>query len=357
LNGSISWADVQKKLEQVRSVSWKQCIHAENQLGKQLIACGKAYVKDPGLLRGDFEVSSSAVFGGKPGTTVTLISKLEPGRIDRLLLDSGSQKAELETRLFNTDERREPPSQLVINIALNAWVTMAKIAEDKTKIIGDRVIDGIPAVGFNFDISKKDINIPDNAPDIKEIFGQLWVNRNDGTPLLTEARIQINQGLELHYAYKDIQWNAPLEESLFNLDVPEGWHLNKKQIEAIDYEDNKLAPGITLSIYTIDQESMITAEDVVGIVQAVETSYPGSNRPNEVKMTIELSHEAAQHLHDYADIHPDNYIRVNFNEQLNATVELDRKHTNRVSFDLSWLDVSLSEIEERYFTTSTARNE
>ena len=102
---------------------------------------------------------------------------------------------------------------------------------------------------------------------------------------------------------------------------------------------------------------MITTEDVVGIVQAVETSYPGSNRPNEVKTTIEVSHETAQRLHRYAEAHPDNYIRVNFNDQLNATVELDRSHPNRLSFYLSWLDLSLSEIEERYFTTSIAGNE
>ena len=236
---------------------------------------------------------------------------------------------------------------------------MKEITEDKTRIVGDRVINGIPAVGFSFDI--EDFCFPGgDLPVMEQTFGELWVNREDGTPMLAEIEIKIGVNSpftqKVHIEYTDIQWNIPLEKSLFNLDVPEGWQLNKKQIETMDYEGNKLALGVTLNIYAPGQESMITAEDVVGIVQVLQTSYPDSDLPNTIKMTIELTHEAAQRLHDYADTHFGTLIGVNFDDELNTMLELDTNHPNRISFYLSRLSLSPSEIEERYFTSSTQRN-
>ena len=362
LNGSITWADVKKQLEQVRSISYSAYGHIETADGKQIIASGKAYRKDPGLARTDIKVSASEVVGVKPGSSITVILRLEPGRADILQLNSEYHQAQLETWLFNDDNRRVPPFQPLINAVSKSWEILKKIAEDETNIIGDRVINGVPAIGFGFDgLPPEKMYLPDSSTVIEGTVtsGQLWVTRNDGTPVLAEVegKVDVNSTFaqKVRCEYTDIQWNVPLEESLFNLDVPEGWRLNKK--ETIDYIGKKLAPGVTLNSYASGQESLITAEDVVGIVQAVETSYPGSNRPNEVKITVEVSHEAAQRLHRYADIHPDNFIRVNFNDQLNAALELDRKHTNRVSFYLSWLDLSLSEIEERYFTETSRISE
>ena len=368
LNGSISWADVQNQLEQVRSLSLKVCGHTEFTTGKQSTFCGKVYRKDPGLGRSEIEISASEVVGMKPGSNIITITKLEPGRFDLLVLNSESHQAELETWIFNADDWHEPSFQPLINTVSKTWEKMKEITEDKTRIVGEGEINGIPAVGFSLDgLPAATISYPSPYnPALMELteltvtFGELWVNRKDGTPMLAEVEFKIDfnstDEQKFRIEYTDIQWSIPLEESLFNLDAPEGWHLNKKQIETIDYKGKKLAPGITLNAYAPGQEWMITAEDVVGIIQIIQTSYPDSDLPNTIKMTIELSHEAAKQLHDYADTHYGTLIGVNFNDQLNTALELDTNHPNRLSFYLSRLSLSPSEIEERYFTASTESN-
>jgi outer membrane lipoprotein-sorting protein len=364
LNGSISWADVQTQLEQIRSVSLKAYGHTEYTTGKQITYCGKVYHMNPGLSRAEIEVSTSDVVGLKPGANRIYIFRQESDRYNLLTLNPESKQAYLETRLFNVEDGRKPPFKQFMNTVSMSWKKIKEITEEKTRIIGDRVINGVPSVGFSLDgLPAETIYLPGYATVIEATVtsGQLWVNRKDGTPMHAEieAKIDVSPifGQKVHLEYTDIQWNIPLEESLFNINIPEGW-LNKRLIKTSDYKGNKLAPGVTLNSYAYasGQESIITAEDVVGIVQAAQISYIDSPTPNETIITIELSQEAAQRLHDYADTHPDNFIRVTFNDQLNAVLALDRSHPNRLTFDLMGLYCPLSEIEEKYFLIVPERN-
>jgi outer membrane lipoprotein-sorting protein len=359
LNGSISWADVQKQLEQVRSVSYKICIWRETPTGEQETHCSKVYHKDPGLTRAEIGVSASEVVGVKPGSSMIHIFRREPGRADTLVLNLESHNAYLETQLFFVEDGREPPFNLFINTVSMSWKKMKEITEDKTRIIGDRVINGIPTVGFSLDgLPAETIYFPEN-PAVKEpiaTFGELWVNRKDGTPVRAEIEAHGNDAIKVRHEYTDIQWNIPLEESLFNLDVPVGWHLNKRQIIYYNNMGKKLAPGVTLNSYAPGQESMITAEDVVGIVRAKEISNIDRTTPYETIITIELRQEAAQRLRDYAEAHPDSFIRVKIDDQLNAALALKTNHPNRLAFDLMGLYLPLLEVEEKYFTASTESN-
>ena len=109
-NGSISWADVQKQLEQVRTVSYKECSWKETPTGEQKTFCAKVYHKDPGLSRAEIDVSGSEDMSVKPGSSFINIYRREPGRADILFLTPGSRQAFLQTRLFNVDEGRETPN-------------------------------------------------------------------------------------------------------------------------------------------------------------------------------------------------------------------------------------------------------
>ncbi|MBN1905248.1 MAG: hypothetical protein JW927_09145 [Deltaproteobacteria bacterium] len=111
ISGSITWADVQKQLEQFRTMSTKLCaqIEAPGPSGQKFNLCSKSYFKDPLLRRIEAEVSESEGMGVDPGSNVTMIVKQEAGRIDLFVLNNGAQKAELQTWLFNTDDMRAPP--------------------------------------------------------------------------------------------------------------------------------------------------------------------------------------------------------------------------------------------------------
>jgi hypothetical protein len=325
------------------------------------MSCAKVYLKDPGLSRAEIEVSTSDVVGVKPGVSITYILKHEPDRYELLTLDHELHEADFETRLFNVENEREPRFNPFINNVSKSWEKMKEITEDKTRIIGEGEINGIPAVGFSFDIPLEDFYSPDgDLPVMEQTFGELWVNRKDGTPMLAEIEIKIDVNStftqKVHLEYTDIQWNISMEESLFNPDVPEDWHFTERLIETFDYKGNMLAPGVTLNSFVSGQESMITTEDVVGIVQGTQIFHIDSPTPDETIITIELSQEAAQRLHDYADTHADYFIRVNFNDELNAALALKTNHPNRLVFDLMGLYLPLSEVEERYFTSPTERN-
>jgi outer membrane lipoprotein-sorting protein len=361
LNGSISWADVHKHFEQVRTVSFKVCTWIGNATGEQKMSCAKVYLKDPGLLRAEIEVSASEVMGVKPRVSRTYIFRQEPDQYNFLTLNHELHEADFETRLFTVENEREPRFNPFINNVSMSWEKMKEITEDKTRMVGEGEINGIPAIGFSFDIPLEDFYIPGGyLPVMEQTFGELWVNRMDGTPMLAEIEIKIDVNPTLtrkvHLQYTDFQWNIPLEESLFNPDVPEGWRLNEKLIETFDYKGNKLAPGVTLNSFASGQESMITTEDVVGIVQGTQISHIDLPTPDETIITIELSQEAAQRLHDYADTHADYFIRVKIDDELNAALALKTKYPNRLVFDLMGLYLPLSEVEERYFTSPTERN-
>jgi hypothetical protein len=139
--------------------------------------------------------------------------------------------------------------------------------------------------------------------------------------------------------------------------MPEGWSLSRTRVETAEYADTGFAPGVTLQIGPEEQEPPAASGDVAGVLLTVHTTQPDSNIPGIVQVTIDLKSEAAQRLRDYADAHPDKIIVVNFNGQIKVAANLDASYPTRLSFDLSLLGLSLSEMEERYLTTNIERNE
>ncbi|MBN1905249.1 MAG: hypothetical protein JW927_09150 [Deltaproteobacteria bacterium] len=255
-----------------------------------------------------------------------------------------------------------PPFQSILNTTAKTWEIFKKISEDKTKRIGDRIINGIPAIGFSIEeLPPKKLNFPDNSTEIilTILSGELWVTSSNGTPIEAEINQKIminnNEG-KMIIKYTDIQWDVPLADDLFNPEVPEGWQLSRTQIKTIDYKENKLAPGITLRIYTIDHNWEIIDEDVATIIQAVETTYPNSNKLRDVKVTIELNKEAAQYLYENVNATREGFLTGDFNNELSIVVKHNKDNPNRLTFDLSGLYLSLSNIEKRYFTETSLKD-
>ncbi len=362
LSGSITWADVQKQLDQLHSISFRVCVDTEFPEGKKLSYCSNIFQKDPFYKREEWEILKSDITGMEPGSNVTYLAKLAPGRLDTLMLYDKSRKAQVENWLWNANSRREPPFQSILNKVSKSWEIIKKVSEDETKIIGERVINGIPAVGFSFkNLPPKKIHFPDNTTVVQDtLFSyELWVNRNDGTPIMAKGEFEVKilpGDIRRSCAeYKDFHLNVPLDDKLFNMDVPEGWQIIKTQHMTIDYDGNKLAPDVTLKINTMDQKCKITDKDIAGIVQAVETSYSGSNK-NDVKVTIELSPKAAENLYKNAKSSMDGIVG-DFNNQLRIVAKLNEDDPNLLTFDLSGLNLSLCEIEKRYFTETSHINE
>jgi hypothetical protein len=246
----------------------------------------------------------------------------------------------------------EPPSQVPMDLASFNWNLMKEITADKTRRIGDRVINGIPAVGFEFEMPDLLYINPD-----RQAHGRLWTSSDDGVPLLVEVEYLSPRGQIMRMEFSDIRWNVPLEENLFDLVVPEGWSLSRTRTESAEYTNTGFAPGVTLQIGPDGREPLAATEDVAAVVRGEQITHPDSGIPRLVRITVELKPEAMQRLRDYADTYPDELIVVDFNGQIKVVPNLYSADPAQLSFDLSLLDLSLAELEAGYFTTTIERNE
>ena len=343
---SIVWADVQGQLDKAHTLTF----NGFSRTGMQVTGRNKFYYKDPGLSRSEEYPPDAGSGPVKEGPRKITIVRREPGSNEGVTLYPGAGQAELFDSVVLTDGTK-PPSQPPMDLASFNWELMKKTAADKTRRMGDGVINGIPAVGFEFEIPDRVYVNPD-----RQVHAQLWASADGGTPLLIEVESRDPQGQTMRTEYSDFRWNVPLDDSLFDLAVPKGWGLSRTRAETAEYADGGLAPGVTLRIGPDGRDPLADTENVAGVVRGEQITHPDSDIPRDVRLTIELKPEAIQRLRDYARANPDELIVVDFNGQIKVVPNLYGAGPSQLSFDLSLLDLPLARLEERYFTTSIERS-
>lgn len=267
-----------------------------------------------------------------------------------MTLHPGTGRAELINSVLLTDGPGLP-SQPALDFVQYNWELMKKTTADKTRRIGDRIVNGVPATGFEFEIPDRKYVNP-----LSQVRAQLWASGKDGKPLLIEIAYRDPLGQKMRMEYSDIQWNVPLDESLFDLAVPEGWSPIRIRTESAEYANAGLAPGVTLQIGPEGREPLTETEDVARVVRGDQTTHLDSGIPPDARITIELKPEAIQRLRDYARANPRELIIVDFNGQIKVIPNLYGAGPAQLSFDLSLLNLPLVELEARYFTTTIERN-
>ncbi len=348
---TIAWADVQEQLNQVHTMTFKAYTRISETTGMRITEINKVYHKDPGLTRTEEYAPDAGPGSVKEESKQIIITRRQPGNSEVMRLYPGSSRAERYTKIFLASGP-EPPSQPSMDLASVNWKMMKEITENKTRRIGNRVINDIPAAGFEFEI-------PDWAyvnPGT-QVRAQLWAGGDNRVPLLIEVEYQTPEGQNVYTEISDIQWNVPLDKSLFDLAVPEGWSLSRTHIESAEYTDAGLAPGIILQIGPDGQEPLAATGDVAGVVRGEQITHPRKGISREIHITIELKPEAMQRLRDYIDAYPEELIVVDFNGQIKVAANLYWASLSQLSFNLSLLNLSLAELEAGYFTTSIEREE
>jgi outer membrane lipoprotein-sorting protein len=358
---AISWADVQKQIEQVHTMTAR--VYGEYTTPDQKLIwgwlCMKVYIKDPGLFRCEIYDTEGDLNALSEPQWITIL-KREPNLNKGLTLHPDSHWAEMWTGAFH--RYGQEPSTLYfkkvlqgpnLNYGLEQWNKMKKVAAGETKRIGDREINGRPAEGFSFEIPAKDLGLGDDYEPAK-IPGKIWVNKDNGEPLLTELEFPGQGHNVFRYVTSDIQWNVPIDEKLFDLTAPVGWRVSKHLDNSIEYTGIGLSPGVTLEIGPDGQKSLAAAGDVAGLVKTERTTNPDVDPGCTGLITIELTPAAAKRLRDYTEAHPDKRIVVNFNGEIKSAAKLDAAHPTQVSFDITQLRLSMFKVEEKYATTIAA---
>jgi outer membrane lipoprotein-sorting protein len=347
---AIVWADVQGRLNQGHTLTFSALTGISAKTGMQIAERYKVYFKDPGLSR--IEVYSPDAGSGPAEREPRKISivRRKQGSNERVTLYPSASRVEVVDSILLTDGPN-PASQPDLDYVQFYWELIKKTTADKTRRIDNRIINEVPATGFEFEIPNRETVDPD-----RQVHARLWASEKDGTPLLIEIESRNPLGQNMRTEYSDIRWNAPLEESLFDLAIPEGWSLSRIRTESAEYAKAGLLPGVTLQIGPEGREPLADTQDVARVVRGDQTTHLDSDIPSDARITIELKPEAIQRLRDYARANPRDLIIVDFNRQIKVVPNLYGAGGAQLSFDLGLLDLTLAELEKRYFTTTIERN-
>lgn len=350
---ALSWADVLEQLETISTVKARTCNELTDSAGKLIRHWSLIYFKDPGFSRTELFQPDNDPQSAQSEIRFITITRRDPAHSKVLTLFPKYEQATMETHTFRSDGVA-PPERNFFNLASESRNRLRRIAAEKTRPIGERVINGVESTGFQ-------------AP-AREFFGReegaanegvlkVWVGRDDAVPLLIELEIETPNGPPSITTISDIQWNAPLEDSLFELIVPVDWRLDREDVVHAQYTATHLAPHVTLQIGPEEGDPLASTGDVINVIRGIQISHTDPRLSDPVQIVLELMPAAAQRLNDYAEAHPEELLVADFNGELTVATRLERKHPNRITFNLSLLGLSLAELESKYFTTTNEANE
>ena len=339
-----------ESLDQVHTLSFSALAEISAPTGMRIAGHSKLFYKDPGLSRSEWYPTNAGPGSVEETSQKITIIRNKPRSSKGVTLYPGAHRAEL----FDTASLTDGPQPLLqppMDVASLSWESIKEITADKTRSIGDRMINGVAAVGFEFEQPAKWY-----FDAVGKVQAQLWASHIDGSVLLIEVKYRNIQGQNVILEDSDFRWNVPLDESLFDLDVPEGWSLSRTRTESAEYANAGLAPGVTLQIGPDDRAPLTETEDVARVVRGEQFTHPDSEIPRMVRITVELKPEAMQRLRDYANANPKELIILDFNGQIKVVPNLNGANRTQLSIDLSLLDLPLAQLEKRYFTTTIERN-
>lgn len=340
-SGAVSWADVLEQLDRVRTVTALIRSDISDAEGTTALRRGRIWFRDPGCSR-------SEEYGPSSDDPVSIrIFRSEPGRTEMLTLDPGSDRAEQMIHTLRS-AGGEPAQGPVVDFVSESWRRLKRITSAEAAPLGERVIDGAAAAGFE---APAGTFFNDPGGPANEGLLRIWVGRDDAVPRRIELAFEDNMGRRIETVFSEIRWNAPLDDSLFETTVPVDWQLSRTLIDTVDYGEARLAPGVTLQVGPDGGEPLAGVADVLAVARGEVLTRPGSGAPATVLVTLELAPQAARRLRAFQEENPGRLLTADFNEELKVVPHIDGDHPNRIQLNLSLLGLSLAELEERYFTT------
>jgi hypothetical protein len=197
--GTVSYAQVAQQIKDARSMTFKMKITSPK-LPKPVDA--RVYALEPGKIRNE-----------GPGGVVT-ITRREPDKIRTLAIIPQLKRARaFEIKLSDSKLATAPD---FVN-------EFRKLADHKGEALEPREINGIKARGFRVVIHGE--------------VSSLWVDPKTARPLLVEMDVPA-AGEGAKVVMSEIAFDVPLDESLFSLDPPKGYTLEKADLAVMDLETN-----------------------------------------------------------------------------------------------------------------------
>lgn len=350
VSDGLAWADVAGHL--VEATTLDGWVVAESRVpgGPTTYNVTRLRQKDPNRNRGDhFGVSDSAPRPPFPDSFPS--ERAEWSRITVSGRDRSSsthiswpQRSVRRTTYTYSGTELAARDELPREMVTEAWQRLRNLAHDRTRVIGEREIDGIPAVGFETELSAVFGSVAQPMP---EGVIRVWAARGSGAPLEIEVEAQGPGGVATRFRMTGLVWNAPLQDELFEFVPPHGWRLEAQRVLFAGFEKTSLTPGITLLARSGDGTTLLTESDVVQVASGTEIHQEIDADPVRT-IFLTLTPQAGERLEAFTSRNLDQPVELDFNGEIRYSIRIGGVIREQMQLDITALGKTLEEFEAEY---------
>ncbi len=345
MSPAVAWAEVRAQIRQVNTVVFLQRQHTSptgywTSSDVSALPVEREYkylIKTPGMLRMEKwgHVPTSRPADGKSALRYVEIDRRGTDRDVRIQLQP------LEKRATRTVARHDPRPVHAPDPSSDPGgllTQLQQLDEEDLRVLGQAVIDGAKATGFEAPARLVMPYLPDPESTIR-----VWANQETSLPVRLELRFRHLESYVTVVA-RQIEWGAPLPDDLFDVPDEPGWTIEEHTTASVVFSKTKLKPGITLHVGPPDGEPIVTEKDIADVSSGWERDE-GAYRA----VTAKLTSAANARLQAYTRAHVGETLTISFNDEILEEVPIGAAMRN-LSLNITQHGMTLEEWEKSYLT-------
>jgi hypothetical protein len=350
LNDGVAWADVVQHLSRAESLIARISLEDTPPSGETRHGFAMLYQRDPGLFRTEVYALREAedASDGRPVESDAvaqsiMISRGGPREATILRLSPVERVAHRTTLTFAgrlLDDRGAMPRDLVGE----TWSRLKEVTGDRTRAIGEREIDGVRTIGFETDI--RELFRDPSAPHPDGVF-RVWAATGSGAPVEAEVEFRDPRGWHHRTRFLDLEWNAPVDDGLFEIPDLEGWTVVEEEDHQLGFDRTRLRGGVTLRIGPPGGPVVFTEADIEAVVSGRVVHQAGRGERHTTVM-LTATRDAERRLEAYSAQHPGETLELDFNGEARDEIRTESVLGGEIWLDIGDLGVTPAEFESTY---------
>ena len=301
---SVSWADVVEQIRMVKTMSYEWTLTGVMNPGSESEQIGESqrgrfYSQDPGKCRwesldenGEIRQIIISLFSGNKRSTM-VYNLTREGKWD---INTTSGIAVNKDELYRTE---------------HLWKTLEKVTSEQAMEIGEKVIDGVAVVGFMATSKKLGLLTPFNGTL------EVWVDQDTAVPIQIEAEYQDDgqKDVFMRHVMKNIQWNTPLDEKLFQL--PEGVEISERESRPLFFTRTQLKDNVTVWVGPRGGSPVVTEKDIAKVsCGTTSIEREGGNERYRTIIYFDLNEDGEEKLRSHTKTHINEKLLIDFNGEI-----------------------------------------
>jgi len=348
---ALAWADVAEHFDRVGSMVAWVTTEETSPSGAVKVTRLRALQKDPGLSRtetlagpGPFPVPGGTVAPDRVESTVIMRSGREESTIVRL---AHRMKEAHRTTLSFAGTALEGREAMPRGLVAGTWDRLRSLTSDDARIIGEREIDGVPAVGFE---ARIDETFGGAAARVRDGVVRVWASAETAAPVEIELEFGDETWGRYRTVFGNLEWNAPLPDGLFEPPDLEGWTVVDEWVHEVGFSRSALAEGVTLRIGPEGGPPIMTEADVEAVPSGREVRRSGEEPRRTITLVATPGGESR--LKAFTAAHIGERVVFDLNDgEIRFGIRIGGTIRREMLIDITPLGKTLEEFAEDYLTT------